>query len=349
LLEESSRGNRDALHEVVGNRPLFRLDGSAPLNFCQFLLALGCSRLPRSLGIQREDELEAVYDGTMLRLIEMPPEASTNSGRARRHDARAILSAVVEKVRRRLASCPTADPIQEETIAAQELQGAVVRHYVYVCLDVRRTRLLGRSLYVWRVGKGWFRLWMPRWLAGPRRRAWLDAAISGADPARPGEQDRIQRIVDQRLGWGYQVDLSEVDRQGGKLGQDSPLESLIQKELRQQGLGELIAQEKADNIEQQRPAIRALGKDLLRDLVLGIYADVNDGRYNQAATAAAFSLSTPTLTRFAGARSKLADLWVNTSRVLASHPVFVEIVRDMRLWDKVQTLLQRGQRQSRKR
>ncbi|MGA2500895.1 MAG: hypothetical protein ABSH20_24420, partial [Tepidisphaeraceae bacterium] len=160
---------------------------------------------------------------------------------------------------------------------------------------------------------------------------------------RPDEQERIQRIIDKRLGWGYLADISEADLPA--TGQASPLESLIQKELRHHGLKELIAQEKADNLESLRPTIRALGKDRLRELVLSIFQDVTRDDYNQAATALAFGLDRATLNRFAGCRRKtaggeLADLWRNLAQVLASHPVFVELLQDMGLWDHVQTLLQ---------
>ncbi|MGA2499571.1 MAG: hypothetical protein ABSH20_17680, partial [Tepidisphaeraceae bacterium] len=194
LLKESIQGHRDALNEVVGERPLFQWEGSGPLNFCAFLLALGNSPLPRALGIRQPNELEIVYDQTVLRFLEMPPNSNpSGTVEARGHDLRAILSAVVESVQQRLGSCRAADAIHEEAIAAQQLQRAVVRHYVYSCLEVRRSRLLGRSLYRWRVERDKFRLWMPRWLAGRRREPWLAAAVFDADPDRPDEQERIQR------------------------------------------------------------------------------------------------------------------------------------------------------------
>ena len=101
-----------------------------------------------------------------------------------------------------------------------------------------------------------------------------------------------------------------------------------------------VAKEKSDNLEELRPAIGMLGEEGVYNLVSRIFADMADEHYNLSEVARNFNLSKATLSRFAGSdwlkdedmgqlsKSDIPDLWINTTRVLAKNPTFMETVRN---------------------
>lgn len=92
-------------------------------------------------------------------------------------------------------------------------------------------------------------------------------------------------------------------------------------------LGEIVAQEKALKLADQRPAIRKLGATQLHALVAQIFHGLSTGELKLARLAREFKLTPSTLTRFAGVHwhhrdARIPDLWVNTARVLSRSPRF---------------------------
>jgi len=98
-------------------------------------------------------------------------------------------------------------------------------------------------------------------------------------------------------------------------------------------LAKAVADEKAENIDFQRPAIQNLGVDKLRGLIHRIFESIAEGNLSAQTLAKRFGLSDATFSRFASTRwshgqnlrfSNVPDLWSNTAQVLASNPDFVE-------------------------
>ena len=120
---------------------------------------------------------------------------------------------------------------------------------------------------------------------------------------------------------------------------------MIEQELQAHGLAKVVADEKAANIDLQRPAIRALGKLQLKQLILRIFENLAQEAYEEKRLADVFGISRTTFTRFAGSRWEAAlarrvpDLWANTAQTLATHGPFMEAAQEAGVWDNVELVL----------
>jgi hypothetical protein len=95
-----------------------------------------------------------------------------------------------------------------------------------------------------------------------------------------------------------------------------------------------IAQEKVHNIDQMRPAIRALGKESLHAIIMRIFDDIYGDKFEDNRIASEFGLSKATFSRFAGSRwfekiddekIQIPDLWQNMAKLMATDPDFMEL------------------------
>ena len=239
-------------------------------------------------------------------------------------------------------------PLEGEMAAAQVLQHGVVRHFRLSCLEARRRSNPARSRYAWHVRGGALYLWMPNFMPGRRRRAWLEAHVEDPDPSMPGERRRVQRIVDEYLGIPAHVRMESsaglVDV--GALAQKHGVCSASQ-ELTVRDLARVVAEEKAENIHRQRRAIQALGAARLEELILHIFEDLAQGIYEEKLLAEAFGLSRPTFSRFAGSRwrdrpsGRIPDLWANMAQTLGSCGLFVDAAQKAALLPGARVIPQR--------
>ncbi|MBP1740143.1 MAG: hypothetical protein H6Q48_2436, partial [Deltaproteobacteria bacterium] len=103
-----------------------------------------------------------------------------------------------------------------------------------------------------------------------------------------------------------------------------------------QNLADTVAQEKAENPGKLRPAIREMGPDSVRRLIIQIFSEIEQGDYDLTRMAGQYGISKATLSRFAGSSwferkdgvqtVTVPDLWKNTAGVLAQNPVFLDTV-----------------------
>ena len=232
--------------------------------------------------------------------------------------------------------------MEEELQAAQALEMFVRRHFLLSLLEAKRHSNPFWSRYCWSVKGKTFNLWMPVALKGQQRRKWLEKNIKDPDPSRPLERDRIQNIINRHL-----VNMMFVPFDPDRIGQASgPFLSEEQnKENFGSSLAEVVAEEKAAHIDDQRQAIKNLGRKMLKDLILKIFESAEDGNITDAELARKFGLSKATYSRFAGSRwykskeSSTPDLWVNTAQVLAMDPDFKETVKAAGAWQQIQSVL----------
>jgi hypothetical protein len=194
-------------------------------------------------------------------------------------------------------------------------------------------------------------LWLPLELPGQRRGEWLTANITDVDPRRPGEQYRVQAVVDRLLAKRKIFYLSDLDRIGETLPPSpNSIPWIIRDEISVKGLADAVGDEKADNIRQQRPAIRLLGKDKLKQLIRMVFTKLAYADYVEKDIARCFGLSCATFSRFAGAHWEKyrddtidpppPDLWRNTAEVLSGHPDFVVAAEKAGVWKQVSYMSQ---------
>lgn len=352
-------GDREALRELHDHRPVFRRDGEGQLRLVEYVDRLRESPPARKTYGCRTVVLDEAYNLTVDKFSNLPcepagaaPQEETLTSRSKHRgpDCRAYYRAVLARVRERMASRPAAGQLEQEAVAANELQGLVLRHFTTSCLEsLRRSNPL-MMRYAWPVNGGEIRVWRPLGMDGREFRRWLQANVEDPRPQRPLERERVQAIIDQRLGIRRTVPLDDgYDLVAAVPASEPPVPWSVLHDVTVHGLAEAIATEKAASLSQQRPAIRALGKTKLQRMIRSIFERCSQDGYRDETMARTFGVSTPTFSRFAGRRWSdrsddqgsltVPDLWRNTAGVLAAHPVFVEAARDAGVWSRVEEVL----------
>lgn len=212
------------------------------------------------------------------------------------------------------------------------------------CLEARRWIDPTRTRYAWETNGLVIYVWLPTSMPGRQRRTWLEQNVTAPAAMCPAERRRIQATIDERLGVKTHFPLDECcDSVDSPLG----LDGLVDQEIGGHGLADVVAEEKAYNIRKQRPAIQALGRAGLKRLVRRVMEELREGHYEERAIAAAFGLSTPTLSRFAGLRWRdrtqgpPPDLWTNVAKTIVGHRAFVDAAKEAGVWPRVQAALSR--------
>ncbi len=343
-------GDRRALNELHDHRRLFRLSGSRPTLFAEFVEDLCNTRWAVAFVGSNNTILELAYDLTIDKFSNLPMVESMGARtRGQGPDCRYYFRGFLQVAEAILKQKKITDPIQQEITAARVLQGRVVHHFRLSCLAARRKCNPARSRYAWSVNDGIIYVWMPTSISGRERREWLNSSVNDPDPRRPGERYRVQAIVDEQLGTAWHLSLDdESDYVDDPKFAHKPLESIIDNEVSVRGLAKVVADEKVRNIRRQRPSIRALGKSTLKQLILHIFEDLSEETYKERELADVFGISTATFSRFAGSRWRKAsqgqvpDLWMNTAEMLASHTAFAEAAEEAGVLGRVEQLLHGG-------
>jgi hypothetical protein len=183
--------------------------------------------------------------------------------------------------------------------------------------------------YTWEVDGRKIYLFRPFHLTAKQLRKWLEDNITDINPDAPHEQDRIQKIIDQKHPCGAKIrtddpEIIEVPEReddpwsdqeylGGtsiqaddpEIADDPGMEDKPSIECNEgsqfcSSLSAYVAKEKSENLDDLRPAIGSLGQEGVYDLVSRIFGDMTDGQYNLSKVARDFNLSKATLSRFAG-------------------------------------------------
>ncbi len=254
-----------AIKELHDNRHLFRFGDGERMLMAEFVDRLRDTPWAVKLAGGNHAVLELAYDLTIDKFSNLPPgDWPVARTRGQGPDCRYYFRGFLRVAEAILKQKRITDPIQQEIAAARVLQGRVVHHFRLSCLAAWRKCNPARSRYAWSVSDGIIYVWMPTSMSGRQRREWLNSNVNDPYPCRPGERYRVQAIVDEQLGTAWHLSLDdESDYVDGPIA-DNPLESLIDKEVSVRGLANVIADEKATNIHQQRPSIRALGKSTLK-------------------------------------------------------------------------------------
>jgi hypothetical protein len=258
--------------------------------------------------------------------------------------------AFLNHVDARLRTDPPASTIQAEMFATKCLRALVARHFYLSCLESRRRsqRLVRR--YIWKMDGHVLYVWLPIGMPGHRCRTWLQANIPDVQPGRPGEQERVQAIVNRLLSHPRFFSIDTARRTASDIAvATDPVGAMAAEEVSSRGLADTIADEKAENIDQQRPAIRQLGEERLRQLIQDVFEGLAAGDFQADRIAGRFGLSEATLSRFAGSRWRkdgdesarvfVPDLYRNTAQALALHPDFAAAAKCAGVWKRVTDVL----------
>jgi len=341
------RNDRAALKELHDHRTVFGLGNGKPMLFVQFVDALRVT--PWALGLVGgiHAALETARDLTIDKFSRLPhDDGPQGAGRRNGVDCRRYLGGYLSTVSGCSSAYPDATDIEREMAAAKLLERFVLRHFRLSCLEAKRRLNPARSRYVWQVAGRSIYLWMPRHMRGRQCREWLEENVDHPDPAQPGEQRRVQRIVDARLGIPLHVPLDlELDAASIRHPRHVSAPSALEAEVSVRGLAAAVADEKAETVDSQRPSVRALGSDALRGLILRIFDELSAERHDEKGLAQAFGLSPSTFSRFAGSRwrpepgRRPPDLWHNVAQTLSRHRPFIEAAAEAGVWQQAQEAL----------
>jgi len=341
-----------ALEELHANRGCFAHGKQHRLLMSDYLSCLREGRLGRRWCLDNIVLAERAYDLTLAKFLNLPsgdsdfPGNSGSDGPDCRHYYRAFYRHAV----RELKEQPAADMVEKELRAAHMLQKTVTRHFHLSCLECCRRAQKWVRRYRWKINGDDLVIWMPVEMSGALCGHWLKEHISDVDPSRPGERDRVQEIADRLLAHRSLLSLDHLQEQGVCISADLNRGSLtLEGEIAAVGLARVVAEEKSEQIDQQRPSIRALGCNKLKRLVMSIFGSLIDGDFHAEQLARSYGLSKATFSRFAGPQwnrdgdggdggKRIPDLWLNTATVLARHEGFIAAARTAGVWDRVQQI-----------
>jgi len=309
LLELSRRiveyDDTEALKELHDNRPLFCYKDDNSLLMADFLLKVGQSQITYRWCGYDSAIAEDAYDLTLAKFLNIPFKNSNNSESAETDgpDCHYYYKAFYRHTIARLETKSPTSVIEEELMVAGMLQKMVMRHFYFSCLECRRRAQKLIRCYQWKLDRYILPVWLPVEMPGRRIEKWLSDNIPDVDPSLPGEQDTVQAIVNKLLYRPKMVALHEIAQQGKDMpAKAASLPSILEEEISAEGLAEVVAQEKSDNIDQQRPAIQLLGKRKLKALILEIFHKLTFGNCQTAGLARKFGVTKATFSRFAGCK-----------------------------------------------
>lgn len=275
--------------------------------------------------------VDRAYDLTIDKFTKFPSKAQTERTGV---DCTRYFAAYLSFIDKKRKTLRAMHPLVREQYEARALQRLIRHHYT---LSLREARRNGRfSRYVIRVNDQSLTVLMPKQIAGAARRKWIAENAGVIDPNKPGEQERIQAIIDDRLSGILIGDMHEqttvVDSSYGVHMPPIPGEDHLG--VSTAGLATAVVEEKTQGIYRLRPAIQALGRWKLASLISEIFNSLADGDYRLSEVASKYGLSKSTLSRFAGTgwgndrdsrQDRMPDLWLNTAKVLSSDPEFAEV------------------------
>jgi len=343
-------GDRTALQELHNNRRVFHYSiDKQPLRLAEFTDRLRQSSHARQWCNGESEILEKAYDLTISKFSNLPNFKKDCPGVKREgSDCRYYYEAFVKQAAKTTDSDFRYRDDDKERQMAKLLQNLIVRHFRLSCQECSRRDRKLTTRYLWQVNGHMMEIFLPVDIEGRQRGKWLADNIQDVDPVQPGERDRVQDIVDDLTRKRNILSLEDIEENtivADSLGSGPQ----IQQEITVKGLADVVAEEKAENIEIQRDAIQQLGKEKLRQLVRQIFDCLSRGQYEVVKIAENFGINKTTFSRFAGSnwltqsgKSRdypIPDLWFNTAQTLAGHPAFVRVAEDTGILGRVEEVL----------
>jgi len=356
LVESIAReGDTEALCELLEHRKLFRFEGKGNLVLPDYLVAVWEHRTEQAR--TRTTLLwDRARDLTLDKFTSIP-RANVSGGDKRkpsgdpeprsRVDCRKYYAALLKTLEKDKGFHAEIGTLERDQVLAVCFQRFVNHHFYLSYLEARRRENPFISRYAWRLdGKGKITLWMPKYLSGKARGAWLKKHVPDPDPKRPGERDRVQAIVDEGL-LIPKLQVFEPERHADRpSGIPSP--DVAASARMRPSLTDLLAREKAESIVLQRPSIRELGPEKVERLVKIIVPNLSLRQRTDEAIAREFGLSKTAYSHFAGSdwakgeKTVVSDLWRNLADILSQSEVFQEVAQEAGVWRAVETLVDGG-------
>ncbi|MCC6694870.1 MAG: hypothetical protein IT365_04475 [Candidatus Hydrogenedentes bacterium] len=357
----AENADRTALDEFHSRR-LFEVAGRGLMTFGEFI-EVWRIETSKSMGTRHRtgDIIDRATQLVMDRWSRLPVEteasvspdhqeaeesASPPTRKLRETDCSKTFAAVTKLVHEDFAAKPPDTEAELESREAALLQGLVFHQLGYCLKEARREEDLLTSRYRWPVNGSHVTVRFPKDFPGKQRRLWLEAHIGQFDPSDSREAGRIQAAIDawfpkpgfvalhENLAGDIPAPPWEVDLPLGFRG------------VRSSSVQEFVADEKAAGIEVLPTAIRGLGVEGVRNLVLDVLNNLVSGEFTDAALSSRHGLSRATFSRFAGRewlksnsnRVQVPHLYVNIAKIVARVPWLLEAAKSVGLWERVSAI-----------
>jgi len=335
----AEHGDRKSLEELVCRRRLFRWENSSHLRLSEFLLDYMFGNMPKRTRRATLEITDRAYDLTLEKFSFMNglclgrkiPKNRKRSGTECRNYYRAFLQMVK-------ASPPSGTALERDADVAALLQRFIIRHIYLSLREAKRTANPSKQRYTWHVNGRSIALYMPRHMKGAQKRQWLKTEIPEEWLDKADAKQRIQEYIDKQFNTQTQESQLTFEKEALVVISDTPPGV---------DLGAALATEKIGHIQGLQPAIRALGAEQLRSLILDIFNNLESDEYNQAALARQYGLSTASLSRFAGCHwennkqrknnNSIPCLWRNLAGLVARDTRLVEAAQLCGVWPEIQT------------
>lgn len=340
-----NEGNRHALNELIENRPVFRFGEEQALLLPEYLHRLWQEWNEKGSSYATE-VFDKASDITMDKFSRLSPETPApkeskcqsskdgkKKGKKKGINCREYYGAFLEHLAKMQDNKIPDGQVRGEYFAAGCLQRLVSRHFYLSYLEAKRTANPFISRFEWKFsGRRSITILMPKFLHRSERSRWLEKHVDDPNPARPGEKERVQAIINERLVMPRFVPLNNLNRVQEHSQQNAVWPEFEEEQM--PGFAEFLAKEKGLSVDfQKQRAIRDLGSKKLERLVLAILENMLSRTKTGEQLAKDFGISKTALSRFAGrnwnkatadSASPIPALWRNAAELLGSDPVFVK-------------------------
>ncbi len=344
------QSDQEALNFLLEQRKLIQHDGKWQL-LPDFLWELRRAWyrpyiLIPSDELQIREKLDLIYDRTLQKFSILKPQDETDSipGPYCNQQYKRIYNEYNGLSKPRLVFTE----IDRETLINGIIKKTVVNNLRYSWLEVCRLTNRFFSRYRWQVNQKYIELRKPIRIAGHSFRKWLEENVPDPDPDRRDEKKRVQAIINAAFGFGS---VSRMDLTKAKklhfVSENDPLKNQYDEYI-SHNLYEAVAREKSLSLPKLRPAIRKLGQEKVKELVLVILNLYVEEKQSDEEIAEEYGLSKATFSRFAGRNWKknktgafqVPDLWSNMAEVIIKNPIFMETALSLGIGDMIKEITQ---------
>jgi hypothetical protein len=300
----------DALTEVINHRPVFSFGTLERLLLPDFLRHLLMTQTKgqaskMSLLWERAHDLTSDKFTVLARPARQGDDgggdAVTKLGRSRKGvDCAHYYAALWRLLQDNPAFTEARGILERENEAAIQFQLSVTRNRYWSYREAHReASLMFVKRFEWCLnGCGKITVLMPKYLKGAECRQWLEKNVPHPNPKAPGEKERIQAIINERLVIPQLVPLDRV--MSATQGSVQPKIDLDKDNKPPPSFVDFLAREKALSAELQRPSIRKLGPTGIDRLVHAISDNLRTREFTDEALANRFGVSKTSFSHFGG-------------------------------------------------
>jgi len=348
LIKEITLGNKQVLNEFLTQRKLLTIDGTRHIlpsylfilkqnNFQPFIIIFNNNEK------LLEQKMDLVYDRTLKKFSNFEPDdpQKTDDGPY----CNSYIKKLYDSVLKTQSKNPGLTLLQEEIEIERLFQKFVIKQINYSWKEVLRSTNTKYSRYRWHHNNEALELKRPSWIKTDKFKKWLGETFSKKQPI--ANRGFIQNIIYETYGYGENIDVEEHLEWDHEVSiHEDPIE-ISHSEYVQNSLYETVAEEKASNINDLRSAIRGLGKNKVKKLVLRILTEFVENSKKDIDIAREFKLSKATFSRFAGRDWKknpdktIPDLWENIAQVIIKNENFSEFAKGLGIIDIIQKITKR--------